>query len=179
MNFFKKLFGSDSKENLDGRGFVELTVNTLIEKGGWEIEATVTQENLNDQVKIQVDFMGPDENLFSDKGGQYLEAIQTFLKRALQNRFPEDKSLITVDCAGFSEKNQKDLEQLADKLRKSVLQKGRPVFCRALPPKDRKIIHQYLSSDSRIKTKSVGVGNFKKIKIYLANDSEHESSSEA
>lgn len=176
MNFFKKLFGSDSKENLDPRGFVEETAKALIEKAGWELDVTVTQETRDEQNTLVVDFFGADEKLICEREGQYLEAIQIFLKRVLQNRFPEDHSYITVDAAGFSEANQKELEQLADRLRQSVLSKKRPVYCRALPPKDRKIIHQYLSTDNRIRTKSVGEGTFKKIKIFLAQSGDDVAS---
>jgi spoIIIJ-associated protein len=56
-----------------------------------------------------------------------------------------------------------------------ALEKGRSVYFRALPPKDRKIIHQHLASDDRIKSRSVGEGNFKKIKIYPAKSSKENS----
>ena len=55
---------------------------------------------------------------------------------------------------------------LADRLKGIVLSKSKPVYIRALPPKDRKVIHQYLAEDSRVKSRSVGEGHYKKIKIY-------------
>jgi spoIIIJ-associated protein len=175
MNFFKKLFGSSSKENLDSRGFVEETAKSLIAAAGFDLDVSVTQENGKDsEVVLNVEFFGADEQFLCQKDGQVLEAIQIFLKRVLQNRWPDDRSHIVVDAAGFSEANEKELHALADKLRHAVLRKKRPVYCRALPPKDRKIVHRFLANDDRIRTRSVGEGTFKKIKIFLANHSDKE-----
>lgn len=178
MSIFKRLFGGDSKDQLDPRSLVESAAKELVAKAGFQLDVTVTQESQGDQNSISVDFFGEDEKLLCDRDGQYLEAIQIFLKRVLQHRLPEDRTPISVDAGGFSENNQRELERLADKLRQSVLSRKRPVYCRALRPRERKIIHQYLSTDQRIKTKSVGEGTYKKIKVYLADAPEHESSSQ-
>jgi spoIIIJ-associated protein len=175
MNFFKKLFGSGSKEELDSRGFVEETARSLIAATGFDLDVSVTQEvGKESEVVLNVEFYGADEEFLCQKEGQVLEAIQIFLKRVLQNRWPDDRAQITVDAAGFSEANEKELHALADKLRNAVLTKKRPVYFRALPPKDRKIVHRFLAEDDRIRTRSVGEGTFKKIKIFLANGSDKE-----
>jgi spoIIIJ-associated protein len=63
-----------------------------------------------------------------------------------------------------------------------ALEQGRSVYYRALPPKERKIVHQYLAQDPRIKSRSLGDGLYKKIKIYpvksadaKAGEMSHES----
>lgn len=177
MNFFKKLFGSGVKQELDPRGVVEEAAKALTEVADFDVDVAVTQEiGEEGEAFLLVDFFGPDEEFLCYKEGQLLEAIQTFLKRVLQNRWPEERIQIVVDAAGFSEENEKTLQSLADKLRNAVLAKGRPVYCRALPPKDRKIVHRFLSQDTRIKTRSVGEGTFKKIKIFIANNQDRDTS---
>ena len=174
MNFFKKLFGG-GKTELDPRGYVEETAKALVEVAGFDVDVTVTQElGEEGETNLNVELHGPDDEFLCQKEGQVLEAIQTFLKRVLQNRWPDDRSQILVDAAGFSEANERELHSLADKLRNSVLAKGRPVYVRALPPKDRKIVHRFLSEDDRIRTRSVGEGPFKKIKIFLAQAPNNE-----
>jgi len=177
MNFFKKLFGSGSKDSLDPRGFVEQTAKSLIVAAGFELDVSVTQDTSDNQgeVTINVEFFGPDEEFLCQKEGQVLEAIQIFLKRVLQNRWPDDRSQVLVDAAGFSEANEKELHALADKLRNAVLTKKRPAYVRALAPKDRKIVHRFLAGDDRIRTRSIGEGTFKKIKIFLATSSEKDA----
>jgi spoIIIJ-associated protein len=63
------------------------------------------------------------------------------------------------------------LIELAEKLKGIVIDKGRSVYVRALMPKDRKIVHQYLAGDERVKSKSIGDGLYKKIKIFPASSS--------
>ena len=46
------------------------------------------------------------------------------------------------------------------------MSKGKPVYFRALPPRDRKVVHQYLAEDGRVKSRSIGDGLYKKIKIF-------------
>jgi spoIIIJ-associated protein len=182
MNFFKKLFGSNEKANLDPRGLLEESARTLISLSGFDVDVAVTEETSEDsEPLLVVEFFGPDEDFLCQKEGLLLESIQIFLKRVLQNRWSEEKLHILVDAAGYSEANEKQLHDLADKLRQAVLTKKRPVYVRALPPKDRKIVHRFLSEDDRIKTRSVGEGTFKKIKIFLANqpDSSERESHEA
>lgn len=175
MNFFKKLFGA-GKDSLDPRGVVEDTALSLVEAAGFDVDVTVTEEvGEEGEVTLNVEFFGGDEEFLCQKEGQVLEAIQIFLKRVLQNRWPDDRSQILVDAAGFSEQNERELHQLADKLKGAVLSKKRPVYFRALAPKDRKIVHRYLADDDRIRTRSVGEGTFKKVKIFLAQSNDRDT----
>ena len=57
---------------------------------------------------------------------------------------------------------------LAEKLKGIAVSKKKSVYFRALPPKERKIVHQYLADDDRVKSRSIGDGLYKKIKIYPA-----------
>ena len=73
-----------------------------------------------------------------------------------------------VDCDSFREEADQALIDLAEKLKGICLKKKKPVYFRAFPPRERKIIHQYLSDDSKVKSKSVGDGLYKKIKVFPA-----------
>ena len=82
--------------------------------------------------------------------------------------FQMDSLNVNLDCANFREQANEALIALAEKLKGIALDKGKSVYFRALPPKDRKVIHQYLAEDGRVKSRSIGEGHFKKIKIYPA-----------
>jgi spoIIIJ-associated protein len=79
-----------------------------------------------------------------------------------------------MDCNGFRQESNQALVDLAEKLKGIALEKGKSVYFRALPPKDRKIIHQYLAGDPRVKSRSIGDGLYKKIKIYPIKGIEEE-----
>ncbi|MCB0415883.1 MAG: hypothetical protein KDD50_16215, partial [Bdellovibrionales bacterium] len=76
---------------------------------------------------------------------------------------------------GFRQEANDELIKLAEKLKGIALKKKKSVYFRALPPKDRKIIHQYLAEDGRVKSQSVGDGLYKKIKIFPKKGNDERS----
>src|SRR5690606_39890256 len=112
-----------------------------------------------------------DEEMLVSKDGQLLDALQLYVRRAVQHQLPEETAIINIDCANYRKEANEALIALAEKLKGIALSKGKSVYFRALPPKDRKVIHQYLAEDGRVKSRSIGEGHFKKIKIYPAKES--------
>jgi spoIIIJ-associated protein len=167
MSFFSKIFGGKKSESLTVDQLIQDTLAGLLDAGKFDLSYDMTRET--DEL-VRIDLTGNDEDLLKSKDGQVLESIQLFLKRVCQHRFPEDNSEIILDCGGFREEANQALVDLAEKLKSVALEKGRTVYFRALPPKDRKVIHQYLANDSRVKSRSVGDGLYKKIKIYPAKN---------
>ena len=166
--FFSKLFGGKKKE---GDSAVEALLNEtivgLLEKAQFDLEFSLRTELKEGQdPEVSIEFSGVDEEVLKDREGQMIDALQLFLKRVVQHNFPEDRSNIQIDCDGYKEESNQELVELAEKLKGIALEKGKSVYFRALPPKDRKVIHQYLAADERVKSRSVGEGLFKKIKIY-------------
>jgi spoIIIJ-associated protein len=113
-----------------------------------------------------VNISGDDAKLLTDRDALVLDAMQTFLKRYIQNKHPEKaETNIIVDCNGYLESSAQELKELADRLKNLALEKGQSSYVRALPPRDRKTIHRHLADDDRVKSQSVGEGFCKKIKI--------------
>ena len=165
MNFLKKLFGVSTKTKEET--LIEEALQTLIDKAGFKLSFDIKASD--DGSKVLFDLYGEDENLVIDKEGLLLDQIQLFLRRVLQNKSSDSKVSIIVDCDEFRERADESLVTLAEKLKGIALKKKKPVYFRALPPRERKIVHQYLSEDDRIKSKSVGDGLYKKIKVFPAN----------
>ncbi len=172
--FFSKIFGSGKKdENRSALGegataveLVEETMHGLIEKAHLELTFEVRTETTGPNEEIMVELSGADEDLLTEKEGALLDAFQLFFKRALQHRLPDSRVNINFDCNGYREESSRALVDLADKLKEKALEQGRSVYLRALPPKDRKIVHQHLANDERVRSRSVGDGLYKKVKIY-------------
>ena len=163
--FFKKLFGGKGKAG-SVEEMVRDTVEGLIERSGLDLSYDVTVSSNGEGETFAIELSGGDEEIVKDKKGQVLDAFQLFTKRVIQHNFPEDKSNITFDCGGYREDSEAALIERAENLKTLALEQGRSVYYRALPPKDRKVIHQYLAEDGRVKSHSVGDGLYKKIKIY-------------
>ena len=159
---FGKLFGRKKKES-GAEALVEDLMGQIVTLGRFELDCNVRP--LNEGV-VHVEISGADEELLTQKEGMLLDALQLYVRRAVQHQMPEDNINVNLDCANFREQANEALIQLAEKLKGIALEKGKSVYFRALPPKDRKVIHQYLAEDGRVKSRSIGEGHFKKIKIY-------------
>jgi spoIIIJ-associated protein len=165
---FGKIFGK--KKKVEGpEGMVNEILGQIIELGGFDLTYDV---KAGEDGGLNVEVFGKDEELLTYKEGQLLDALQLYVRRAVQHQIPEDCPHVNLDCANFREQANEALIALAEKLKGIALSKGKSVYFRALPPKDRKVIHQYLAEDGRVKSRSIGEGHFKKIKIYPTKTTE-------
>lgn len=175
--FFSKLFGGGKKKTTGGPStsaatdgsavsLIQQTMDGLIEKAHLDLTFDVRSEMNGDTEEVTVEFSGQDEELLTEKEGALLDAFQLFFKRMLQHQMPDARVNVSFDCNGYRDESSKALVDLAEKLKEKCLEQGRSVYLRALPPKDRKIVHQHLATDERVRSRSVGDGLYKKIKIY-------------
>jgi len=172
MGFLKKLFGGMSKgSSNEVEKLVSETLEGLLERSGLDLTFKSEYSKEDDGAgHLRIEFSGGDEELLKDRKGQMLDAFQLFLKRVAQHHFSEDKTNISVDCGGYREENEAALIERAESLKNIAIDEGKSVYYRALPPKERKIVHQYLAKDPRVKSRSLGDGLYKKIKIYPAKN---------
>lgn len=163
--FFSKLFGgSDKKSDIDS--VVEATLSGILEKGGFDLEYNLTITKKEEITEIKVDFSGGDEELLKEHKGQLLDAFQLIIKRVTQHNFSDVQTNVVVDCGGYREESEAALIERAEHLKTIAIEQGKSVYYRALPPKERKVVHQYLALDVRVKSRSLGDGLYKKIKIF-------------
>jgi spoIIIJ-associated protein len=173
--FFSKLFGGKkSTEATTAYGLAEDAMKGIIEKANFDLKYTMTTQGEGDNEEIHFNIEGADAALLTAKEGALLDSIQMFIKRVIQHQLPESRVNVQFDCNGYREEANKSLVELAEKLRDRALEQGRSVYFRALHPKDRKVVHQFLASDERIRSRSVGEGLFKKIKIYPVKNAKAE-----
>jgi spoIIIJ-associated protein len=163
-----KLFGGKKKKSDGPEGIVDDILGQIIALAQFELSYDI--KTLEDG-SLHVDVFGKDEELLVGKEGQLLDALQLYVRRAIQHQLPDTNIIVNMDSANFREQANEALIALAEKLKDIALTKGKSVYFRALPPKDRKVIHQYLAEDGRVKSRSIGEGHFKKIKIYPAKGS--------
>jgi spoIIIJ-associated protein len=181
--FFSKLFGGKKKESStrtgspdSAQGLVEETMEGLIERAGLDLSFEV-RETAQDELLVELS--GPDEDLLTEKEGALLDAFQLFFKRVTQHQLPDSRVNVSFDCNGYRDESSKALVELAERLKEKALEQGRSVYLRALPPKDRKVVHQHLANDERVRSRSVGDGLFKKIKIYPVKSGPRDNGREA
>jgi spoIIIJ-associated protein len=163
-NFFSKLFGKSKALNSSNpEGALTETIEGVIDRSGFDL----TYEVKKTENGFLINLAGSDSGLCTDREGLLIDSFQIFLKRMLQNKFSDQKIEVEVDCSGFLESSAQELRDVAEKLKNNVLEKGQAAFMRALPPRDRKVVHRYLAEEGKVRSQSVGEGFLKKIKITI------------
>jgi len=121
---------------------------------------------VNDEFYITVEIQGENTNSLIGYRGETLNAIQTLLS-SIANKGIEEKIRIILDVSGYKEKRKKVLEELADKISKTVIKTGKRVTLEPMPAYERKIIHSRLQNNKKVTTESVGEEPHRKIIVEL------------
>lgn len=119
-----------------------------------------------DNYYITVDIKGNNTNNLIGYRGETLNAMQTLLS-SVANKDIEEKVRVVLDISGYKEKRKKVLEELADKVSKTVIKTGKKVTLEPMPAYERKIIHSRLQNNNKIITDSVGEEPHRRVVIEL------------
>ena len=113
---------------------------------------------------IYVDMNGENLNYLIGYRGETINAIQTILT-AIANKKSTQKIRVYLDIAGYREKRIKTLEDLAEKLARTVERTKKSVTLEPMTAYERKIIHTKLQNNSKVKTFSKGEEPYRKVVI--------------
>ena len=116
-----------------------------------DIYAEVTGENLNYLIGYR---------------GENINAMQTILS-SIANKNSTLKIRVYLDIAGYREKRLKTLEDLAEKIARTVVRTGKAITLEPMTAYERKIIHTKLQNHSKVKTFSKGEEPYRKVVITL------------
>lgn len=98
--------------------------------------------------------------------GETLNAMQTILT-AIAVKETNEKIRVELDILDYREKRKKALEELAEKIAKSVIRTRKSITLEPMTPYERKIIHTKLQENTKVKTSSVGEGIHRKVIVSL------------
>ena len=135
----------------------------------------MTNQINGDIEDVFVEFSGDDEEILTAENGELLDSLQLFAKRVLQHKLSDVRAEVHTDANGFREKATASLVELTEELKDKCLDSGKSQYMRPLAPKDRKTVHQHLAGDERVRSRSIGEGHFKKVKIYPAKNANEET----
>ena len=100
--------------------------------------------------------------------GDTLDALQ-YLTSMVANRGDKDYVRLTIDTCGYREKRRKALQDLAQRISKSVLRTGRSVALEPMNPYERRIIHSAVTEIEGVSSHSSGEEPNRK--VIITNDS--------
>ena len=114
---------------------------------------------------LNVDISGEEESSkLIGYRGEVLNSLQVILN-SIANKNCKNRVKINLNIGNYKEKRKKDLEELADKISKTVLRNGKSITLEPMMAYERKIIHSRLQANNNIKTYSIGEEPYRKIVI--------------
>ena len=84
---------------------------------------------------------------------------------AIANRDFDNRIRVVLDIENYREKRKKTLEELAEKVSKTVLKTNKSITLEPMSAYERKIIHTKLQDNSRVETYSIGEGVNRRVVI--------------
>lgn len=98
--------------------------------------------------------------------GETLYAMQNILS-AIAGKEIQNKVRVILDIQGYKEKREKTLEDLAEKVAKTVIKTKKSVKLEPMQAYERKIIHSKLQQNDKVETTSIGEEPNRRIVISL------------
>lgn len=120
----------------------------------------------DDKYYIYVEINGEKTNSIIGYRGEALNALQTLLS-VIANKNIEEKIRIILDISGYREKRKIVLEELAEKVAKSVEKTKKKIVLEPMSAYERKIIHSKLQENKKVTTESIGEEPNRKVVILL------------
>lgn len=140
--------------------FLKEFLNKLPEGTKYEIEKTKTG--------LKVNINNNNIGFLIGYRGETLYALQNILS-AIAGKNIENRVRVILDIEGYKAKREQTLENLAEKVAKTVIKTKKSITLEPMQPYERKIIHSKLQNNDKVETKSIGEEPRRRIVISLKN----------
>ena len=147
-----------AKENVEK--FLQEFMKKLQKDATYDIE--VMEKGLN------VSIHNPNLGYLIGYRGETLYAFQNILV-AVASKGVEDRVRVILDIEGYKEKRQKTLEELAEKVAKTVVKNRKSITLEPMQAYERKIIHSKLQNNAKVDTRSIGEEPNRRVVIEYKN----------
>ena len=115
---------------------------------------------------LKIDINGENAGYLIGYRGEVLNSLQDIISNIV-NKNSEDKIRVVLNIGNYREKRTKDLEILADKIAKSVLNTKKSITLEPMSAFERKVIHTKLQEYDELDTHSVGEEPNRKVVIEI------------
>lgn len=130
---------------------VRALLERIVEELDLEAEVSVSEDA--DQILAEVN--GEDVGLLIGRHGQTIDAVQLLCyQAAFQGR--QERKRVTVDAAGYRQRQGEALQRRADMAAEDALSEGRPIEMDPMGSNERRVVHEHLRDRPEIETHSEG-----------------------
>ena len=144
----------------------EENIKTFMEDIIKELPKNTTYTIQKDKTGLNVEISNENLGFLIGYRGETLYAFQTILS-AIAGKEIDKKVRIILDIEGYKAKREKTLEELAEKVAKTVIKTGKSVKLEPMQAYERKIIHSKLQQNDKVQTESIGEEPNRRIVISL------------
>ena len=130
---------------------VRALLERIVEELGLEAEVSVNEGD--DEIHAEVE--GEDVGLLIGRHGQTIDALQLLCYQAAF-RGRQERKRVTVDAAGYRERQGEALQRRADMAAEDALADGRPIEMDPMGPNERRVVHEHLRDRPELETHSEG-----------------------
>lgn len=156
----KKEYNKNEKEVENAKENVEKFLKDFINKVDNSLKYEVKIENYI----IIIEITGQKAGVLIGYRGETLNSLQNILS-AIANRDAQERIKVSLDIEGYRSKREKILEDLAEKVAKTVLKTGKSITLEPMSPYERKIIHNKLQNNNKVQTHSIGENDKRRVVI--------------
>jgi len=131
-------------------------VHELLERiaGALGVDCRINVEERGETIAASLS--GPGVAVLIGKRGKTIDAIQYLVGAAVATAAGSDAPRVTVDAAGYRDRREARLVDLADRSAAQTLQTGQTVRLEPMSSAERKIVHLHLKGTDGIETHSEG-----------------------
>ena len=150
------------EEQKKAKNNVEKFLKEFLDKVQKNAEYSV--ETSKEELKVNIN--NKDLGFLIGYRGETLYAFQSILS-AVASKGIENRVRVILDIEGYKAKRKKALEDLAEKLEKTVIKTKKSVTLEPMQAYERKIIHTKLQNSSMVETRSIGEEPRRRVVISL------------
>ena len=130
---------------------VRAVLERIVEK--LELDAEVSVSEDDEVINASVD--GEDVGLLIGRHGQTIDALQLLcFQTAFRGR--PDRKRVSVDAAGYRERQSESLRRQADLAAEDAVRDGRAIELEPMGSAERRVIHEHLRDRAEVETYSEG-----------------------
>jgi len=156
----EKEYDKNIDEIEEGKKEVEEFLNSFISRVSSDLHYEVKVEDYTIMVNIE----GEKSGSLIGYRGETLNSLQNILV-AIANKKSSGRIKLILDIEGYRNKREKTLEELAEKVSKTVIRTGKSVTLEPMTPYERKIIHNKLQASTKVQTYSIGENDNRRVVI--------------
>ena len=140
----------------EGEGDHAALVRELLDRIAGALGANCRVEVADDGESISASLSGSDVAVLIGKRGKTIDAIQYLVGAAVATASGDAAPRVTVDAAGYRDRREARLVDLADRSADQVLRSGGTIRLEPMTSTERKIVHMRLKDSEGIETHSEG-----------------------